>query len=224
MRTRKRLGPAAAGAAALAVLLSTAACSSGAPEAGRAPEATAAPAGFWGAHAGAAASEANPPADVADLAGRSDLVVLGTVTGAEEGKEYADPGKPVSRTSNIRIAVDKASRPGVKEAVVEFTRDPAHDLKDVTGKLPQGQYVFYLTSWYEGPDGPVYSCAATSACVVAAKDGVLETPRDPEAAKELTEGTRAAASAGGAAKGARSAAAQPRLNSAADVFALGAAG
>ncbi|RST13418.1 hypothetical protein E2C00_09650 [Streptomyces sp. WAC05374] len=220
---RAHITRAAAGAATLAVLLGTAACSSGTQPADKergTSGATKASGGFWGAHAGAAASEANPPASVPDLASRSDLVVLGTITGAEEGKEYADPGKPVNRTSNVRIKVAKSSKPGVTDAVVEFTRDPGHDLKDITGSVPQGSYVFYLRSWYEGPDGPVYSCASTASCVVAAKDGALQTPRDPEAAQELTEGTRSAAPAA-AGKTAQSAPSGPqRLNSAEDVFAL----
>ncbi|GAA2496286.1 hypothetical protein [Streptomyces gobitricini] len=230
MKTRMRLAPAAAGAATLAVLLSTAACSSGTPRAEGTPDTPAASGGFWGAHAGAAASEANPPTSVPDLAGRSDLVVLGTITGAEEGKEYTDPGKPANRTSNVRIAVEKSSKPGVTEAVVEFTRDPAHDLNDITDDLPEGKYVFYLTSWYEGPDGPVHSCASTAACVVSAKDGALETPRDPEIARELTEGTRAAVktepvkSAQSSRAGQSAQEGRPRLNSADDVFALGVAG
>ncbi|MEV3990348.1 hypothetical protein AB0J57_15715 [Streptomyces sp. NPDC049837] len=219
---RTHITRAAAGAATLAVLLATAACSSGTPKADGeqgTSNATKASGDFWSAHAGAAASEANPPASVPDLAGRSDLVVLGTITGAKEGKDYTDPGKPANRTSNVEIKVEKSSKPGVTGAVVEFTRDPGHNLKDITDSLPKGKYVFYLTSWYEGADGPVYSCAATAACVVAAKDGALQTPRDPEAAHELTKGTKSAAPAQ-AGKTAQAAPPGQRLNSADDVFAL----
>ncbi|ORT58535.1 hypothetical protein [Streptomyces sp. CB03238] len=220
---RTHITRAAAGAATLAVLLATAACSSGTPQADGergTSTATKASGDFWGAHAGAAASEVDPPTSVPDLASRSDLVVLGTITGAKEGKDYTEPGKPPNRTSNVEIEVEKASKPGVTGAVVEFTRDPGHNLKDITASLPKGKYVFYLTSWYEGPDGPVYSCASTASCVVAAKDGALQTPRDPQTAHELTEGTKTAAPAQ-AGKTAQSAPSGPqRLNSAEDVFAL----
>lgn len=56
--------------------------------------------------------------------------------------------------------------------------------------MPKGQYVFYLMCWYQGPDGPVYRCASPAKCVVGVNGGALETPRDPEAAKELQSSSK----------------------------------
>lgn len=55
---------------------------------------------------------------------RSELVVLGSIAGAEEGKDYGEEGKPTNHTSNLTIKVERASSPDVSEAVVEFTRNP----------------------------------------------------------------------------------------------------
>ncbi|MFE7774002.1 hypothetical protein ACFU5O_08885 [Streptomyces sp. NPDC057445] len=220
MSHRMRLAPAAAGAATLAVLLATTGCGSG-PESDDAP-ARSASGGFWDTHATAAASEVDPPTSIPDLASRSELVVLGTVGGAREGKDYTEAGKPPNRTSNIDIRVEKSSKPGVTGAVVEFTRAPGTELNDIVADLPKGKYVFYLTSWYQGPDGPVYSCASAAKCVVSAKDGVLQTPRDPEAAEELAEGTRTATPAKSGKSAQSKTSPAPELNSAEDVFALSA--
>ncbi|MCQ1575748.1 hypothetical protein [Streptomyces parvus] len=119
------------------------------------------------------------------IAERADLVVLGTVSGAEEGKDYTEEGKPPNRTSNLSIGVEQSSDTGVSEAVVEITRDTATSLTDIQADLPKGRYVFYLSAWYDGPDGPVYHCASPAKCVVGVEEGDLETPRDPEAAEEL---------------------------------------
>ncbi|WP_149183055.1 hypothetical protein [Streptomyces sp. TRM49041] len=243
---RTRTARATTAAATLAVLLAATACSAdgGGTRAddtrvGDRGDGAAAPAGFWGAHAGSGSSEADPPASLPELADRSDLVVLGTIAGAKEGKDYTDPGKPSNRTSNIDIRVEKSSKPGVTDAVVEFTRAPGVELNDIVADLPKGQYVFYLTSWYQGPEGPVYSCTSAARCVVSAEGGTLRTPRDPEVAQELTDGTRAAVGtsaprrSASASDGAASAeperggqSGQPaktlpvQLNSAEDVFAL----
>lgn len=141
--------------------------------------------GFWGVHGAQGASEADPPMSLTAIAERADLVVLGTVSGAEEGKDYTEEGKPPNRTSNLSIGVEQSSDTGVSEAVVEITRDTATSLTDIQDNLPKGRYVFYLSTWYDGPDGPVYRCASPAKCVVGVEEGDLETPRDPEAAEEL---------------------------------------
>ncbi|MCH0540080.1 hypothetical protein I3F58_10975 [Streptomyces sp. MUM 203J] len=244
-RKRTRTAQAATAAVTLGVLLAGTACSAdGGTRAddtrtdssrtgGERQDSAAAPAGFWGAHPGRGAAEADAPESLTELADRSDLVVLGTIAGAEEGRDYTDPGKPPNRTSNIGIRVEKSSKPGVTEAVVEFTREPGAELNDIAADLPGGRYVFYLTSWYQGPDGPVYSCASAARCVVSAEGGKLETPRDPEVAEELAEGTEAASagtsapdgsapakSQGSGASGRKAESEPVRLDSAEDVFAL----
>ncbi|MDW8807475.1 hypothetical protein P1P68_22470 [Streptomyces scabiei] len=141
--------------------------------------------GFWEAHAVTGASEVDPPTSVPAIAERSELVVLGSIEGAEEGKDYGEEGKPTNHTSNLTIKVERASSPDVSEAVVEFTRNPGSGLTDVVDDLPKGRYVFYLTSWYKGDDGPVYRCASAAKCLVGVTDGTLTTPREPEAAEDL---------------------------------------
>ncbi|WKX70622.1 hypothetical protein [Streptomyces sp. XD-27] len=191
MRIRTRIAPVAgAVATAAAVMLGAAACSSNTQEAKQETKAGG-ETGFWAAHASAAGLEAAPPASVTDVAARSDLVVLGTVSGATEGRDYSEKDKPPNRTSNVAIKVERSSDPGVERAVVEFTRHPGDELSDVVGGLPKGSYVFYLSAWYEGPDGPVYRCASAGSCVVGVENGALKTPRDPEAARELGPAAKA---------------------------------
>ncbi|WP_431044149.1 hypothetical protein ACQUSR_21125 [Streptomyces sp. P1-3] len=192
MRIRTRFAPVAgAVAAAAAVMLSAAACSSSTQETKQETKADTRDSGFWEAHASAAGVEVEPPASVTDIAERSGLVVLGTVSGATEGRDYSEQGKPPNRTSNIAVNVERSSDAGVKRAVVEFTRHPGDDLSDVVNDLPKGTYVFYLSPWYEGPDGPVYRCASAAGCVVGVENGALKTPRDPEAARELGPAAKA---------------------------------
>lgn len=110
-------------------------------------------------------------------------------------------------------------------AVVEFTRDPGHNLKDITADLPKGEVRLHLTSWYEGPDGPVYSCASTASCVVAARTAPSRRPR-PGGGARADRGHQGRGSGPGgktaqAGKTAQSAPSGPqRLTSADDVFAL----
>ncbi|MFS8101309.1 hypothetical protein LFM09_29705 [Lentzea alba] len=144
----------------------------------------AASADFWDAHT-VHGSMPEEPDTVEDLASQSQLVVLGTIGGVTEGKEYTDPGKPVHRTSNVAIKAEKASRAGVSQAVVEFSRSPETALSDVAASLPKGRYVFYLQHWYDGPDGPVYGCASVGMCVVGVDGGSFTTPRDPGLAEDL---------------------------------------
>ncbi|MEN8651236.1 hypothetical protein ABCR94_11470 [Streptomyces sp. 21So2-11] len=152
---------------------------------------------FWGTHSTPAASEADPPTSVTGIAERADLVVLGNFGGVKEGRNYSEDGKPANRTSNLDLRVEKSSKAGVDKAVVEFTRNPGSQLKDIVEDLPKGRYVFYLKSWYEGPDGPVYRCASPAKCVVGVADGALETPRDPGAAEDLSEPAAAARQSSG---------------------------
>ncbi|MFE9479756.1 hypothetical protein ACFYNM_14290 [Streptomyces spororaveus] len=170
---------------AAAVLLGAVGCSSGSGG-GSAAQGQ----GFWGAHGADGPSEANAPASIEALAQRTDLIVLGTITGVEEGRDYTDPGKAPNRTSNLVLQVDRASGGKPATALVEVTREPVTALKDISDALPKGQYVFYLKNWYEGPDGPVYRCASPAKCVVGVNDGVLETPRDPDAAQELQSSSK----------------------------------
>ncbi|MFD3472001.1 hypothetical protein ACFWWM_37860 [Streptomyces sp. NPDC058682] len=177
---------------AAAVVLGAAGCSSGPGDTGsdRSAGSSAAGQGFWGAHGADGTSEANPPASIEALAQRADIVVLGTVTGVGEGKDYSDAGKAPNRTSNLVLRVDRSSGATLTSALVEVTRAPVTTLKDIAGDMPKGQYVFYLKRWYEGPDGPVYRCASPAKCVVGVNEGALETPRDPEAANELQSSSK----------------------------------
>ncbi len=162
------------GAAALALT----ACSST-----PAPTPTATP-GFWDAHT-VQGSMPDEPETVEQLAAQSQLVVLGTINGVTEGKEYTDPGKPAHRTSNVAIQVDKSSKPGVSKAVVEFSRQPETTIADATSALPKGKYVFYLQHWYDGPEGPVYGCTSVAMCVVGVDNGAISTPRDPDLSEDM---------------------------------------
>jgi hypothetical protein len=139
---------------------------------------------FWNAHT-VEGSMPEEPDTVEQLASQSQLVVLGTIDGVTEGKEYTDPGKPVHRTSNVAIQVDKSSKPGVTKAVVEFSRQPETTLSDVASGLPKGKYVFYLQHWYDGPDGPVYGCTSVGMCVVGVDNGAIATPRDPGLSEDM---------------------------------------
>lgn len=187
---------------AAAVVLGAAGCSSGSDDRGsdRGAGSSAAGEGFWGAHGADGTSEANPPASVEALSQRADIVVLGTITGVGEGKDYTDAGKAPNHTSNLVLRVDRASGATLTSALLEVTRAPVATLKDVAGDLPKGQYVFYLKRWYEGPDGPVYRCASPAKCVVGVNDGALETPRDPEAAKELQSSSKGLPQSSGSGK------------------------
>ncbi|NKE61458.1 hypothetical protein FXN61_33735 [Lentzea sp. PSKA42] len=140
--------------------------------------------GFWDAHT-VQGSMPEEPETVEDLASQSQLVVLGTIGGVTEGKEYTDPGKPAHRTSNVGINVEKSSKAGVSQAVVEFSRSPETALSDVATSLPKGRYVFYLQHWYDGPDGPVYGCTSVAMCVVGVDGGTFATPRDPHLAEDM---------------------------------------
>lgn len=184
MKARSALVPGIAAAAALGLTLT--ACGSTDEEAVGSPGSAATP-GFWAAHSVAGASEADPPTSLPEISERSDLVVLGTIGGATEGKDYTEAGKPPSRTSNLTIRVERSSSPEVSEAVLEFTRNPGSSLSDVVDDLPTGRYVFYLASWYEGKDGPVYRCASAAKCLVGVTDGSLATPREPDAAEDLSQ-------------------------------------
>lgn len=148
-----------------------------------APAPAAAP-GFWDAHA-VHGSMPEEPETVEELASQSQLVVLGTIGGVTEGRDYTDPGKPAHRTSNVAIQVEKANRAGVPQAVVEFSRQPETALADVASALPKGRYVFYLQHWYDGPDGPVYSCTSVGMCAVGVDGGSVTTPREPGLAEDL---------------------------------------
>ena len=112
------------GAAALALT----ACSS--------PSTPAASPDFWDAHT-IQGSMPEEPDTVEDVAAKSQLVVLGTIDGVTEGKDYTDPGKPAHRTSNVAIQVEKSSKPGVSKAVVEFSRQPETTLPDMAAALPK---------------------------------------------------------------------------------------
>ncbi|MEV6240800.1 hypothetical protein [Lentzea sp. NPDC051838] len=140
--------------------------------------------GFWDAHT-VQGSMPEEPDTVEQLAAQSTLVVLGTIDGVTEGREYTDPGKPAHRTSNVAIQVEKSSRAGVSQAVVEFSRQPETALPDVVSTLPKGKYVFYLQHWYDGPDGPVYGCTSVGMCAVGVDGGSVATPRDPGLAEDM---------------------------------------
>ncbi|MDX8030869.1 hypothetical protein SK803_11635 [Lentzea sp. BCCO 10_0856] len=140
--------------------------------------------GFWDAHT-VQGSMPDEPETIEQLASQSQLVVLGTINGVTEGKEYTDPGKPAHRTSNVAIQVEKSSNPNISKAVVEFSRQPETTLTDVASGLPQGKYVFYLQHWYDGPDGPVYGCTSVGMCAVGIDGGSISTPRDPGLAEDM---------------------------------------
>jgi len=139
---------------------------------------------FWETHA-VRGTLVEEPETVEELASQSQLVVLGTIGNVTEGKEYTDPGKPVHRTSNVAIQVEKSSKAGVSSAVVEFSRQAETSLEDATAGLPKGRYVFYLQHWYDGPNGPVYACTSVGMCVVGVDGGAMSTPRDPHLAEEM---------------------------------------
>lgn len=139
---------------------------------------------FWDAHT-VEGSMPEEPETVEELASQSQLVVLGTIGGVTEGKDYTDPGKPAHRTSNVAIQVEKSSTPGISKAVVEFSRQPETTLADAASALPQGKYVFYLQHWYDGPDGPVYGCTSVGMCAVGVNGGSFATPRDPGLAEDM---------------------------------------
>jgi hypothetical protein len=167
-------------AVVLAIVTTGAACTdqeSGTDDAG---EST-----FWSAHAVASGSEGELILSADELAIRADLIVTGKIGAVAEGKDYTEAGKPPRRTTNVTVPVMDSTTGTVSPVVVEFTRSPlvADDAAGTT--LPKDDYVWYLSIWYEGEDGPVYRCTSPSYCAIGVEKGDLVTPRDPPAADQL---------------------------------------